>query len=104
VLVYPVYLRDHRGDYASVAAEIETLTAGSPLYANDVVGDGFERGGQHRLAAISPPTGAVATGRVVVGLSHREASRTASAGTVVRKFRWAARRCTCPVPGNGLRA
>ena len=39
--VSPTYLREHRGDYASVAAEIETLTAGSPLYANDVSATGL---------------------------------------------------------------
>ena len=38
---YPAYLREHRGDYAAVAAEIETLTAGSPLYANDVSATGL---------------------------------------------------------------
>jgi 4-amino-4-deoxy-L-arabinose transferase-like glycosyltransferase len=38
---YPAYLREHRGDYAAVAAEIEALTAGLPLYANDVSATGL---------------------------------------------------------------
>jgi len=39
--VFPAYLREHRGDYAAIAAEIETMTAGSPLYANDVSATGL---------------------------------------------------------------
>jgi 4-amino-4-deoxy-L-arabinose transferase-like glycosyltransferase len=41
VWVYPAYLREHRGDYKAVAAEIETLTTGSALYANDVSATGL---------------------------------------------------------------
>ena len=39
--VFPYYLREHRGDYAAVATEIESLTAGFPLYANDVSATGL---------------------------------------------------------------
>jgi len=41
LLVFPAYLREHRGDYSAVAAEIEALTAGSALYANDVSATGL---------------------------------------------------------------
>ena len=41
LLIFPAYLREHRGDYAQVAAEIEALTAGSPLYTNDVSATGL---------------------------------------------------------------
>ena len=39
--VFPAYLREHRGDYAAIAAEIEVLTAGFALYANDVSATGL---------------------------------------------------------------
>ena len=39
--VFPAYLREHRGDYAAVAAEIEAMTAGAVLYANDVSATGL---------------------------------------------------------------
>ena len=39
--LFPAYLREHRGDYAAVTAEIETLTAGHALYANDVSATGL---------------------------------------------------------------
>jgi 4-amino-4-deoxy-L-arabinose transferase-like glycosyltransferase len=39
--IFPAYLREHRGDYAAAATEIEALTAGSALYANDVSATGL---------------------------------------------------------------
>jgi hypothetical protein len=41
LLIFPAYLREHRGDYAAVATEVEALTAGSALYANDVSATGL---------------------------------------------------------------
>jgi 4-amino-4-deoxy-L-arabinose transferase-like glycosyltransferase len=39
--VFPWYMREHRGDYAAVAAEIEALTKDFALYANDVSATGL---------------------------------------------------------------
>jgi len=83
--VYPAYLREHRGDYASVAAEIETLTAGAPLYANDVSATGLSvvanvdsRRFPHQPVQW-PPAG-WSSGFVIAN------EEEASVGNVVRKF------------------
>ena len=39
--VYPAYLREYRGDYGTVAAEVEALARGLPLYATDVSAAGL---------------------------------------------------------------
>ena len=39
--VFPAYLREHRGDYAALAADIEALTKGFALYATDVSATGL---------------------------------------------------------------
>ena len=39
--VFPAYLREHRGDYTAVAAEVEALTKGFTLYATDVSATGL---------------------------------------------------------------